>query len=64
MKKKEMTELKSKTKKELIKMVNAKKLELFTITGKIYAGKEKNLKKAKNMRRDIAQMKTVMKGIK
>jgi ribosomal protein L29 len=60
-KKRELTELKNKETKELMSMVSAKKLELTQVTGKIYAGKEKNLKKAKNLRREIAQMMTIIK---
>jgi ribosomal protein L29 len=47
MKKKEMTELKSKTKKELIKMVNAKKLELLRLQVKYMLEKRKTLKRQK-----------------
>ena len=41
-----------------MKDVNAKKLELNQITSRIYAGKEKNIKKAKMLRREIARMLT------
>lgn len=61
MKSKQLNELKNIDAKELQTMVVAKKLELFTITGKIYAGREKNLKKGKNLKRDIAQIMTVIR---
>lgn len=60
MKSKEYKELKSKDKKELNKMVYDKKNELTKFSGSMYAGKEKNLKKGKNLRRDIAQILTVL----
>ena len=60
MRKKEFSELKLKEKKELLKLISDKKLELVQITGKMYAGKEKNLKKSKSLRRDIAQIFTVI----
>ncbi len=64
MKTKEFTELKSKKKIELFKLVNAKKLELTKITSRIYAGREKNVKKGRNLRRDIAQIMSLTKEAK
>ena len=60
MKKKEFGELKDKKGAELAKLLAAKKLEITQITSKIYAGREKNLKRAKNLRRDVAQIMTVL----
>ncbi len=66
MKNKEFKELKSKKKDELFKLINAKKLEADKITARIQAGREKNLKKAKILKREIAQILTVLneKGVK
>ena len=64
MKSKEFKALKNKQKTELVKMVNDKKLELTKITGRIYAGKEKNLKVGRNMRRDIAQLMSTLSQVK
>lgn len=61
MKRKELTDLKSKTIKDLIKMVMDKKFEAKKISLSISGGKEKNLKAGKNVRRDIAQILTVIK---
>jgi len=60
MKKKEFAELKTKKTTELAKLLGEKKLEITQITSKIYAGREKNLKKAKNLRRDVAQIMTAL----
>ncbi len=45
---------------ELTKMVGEKRIELVKLTSRMYAGREKNLKKGKMIKRDIAQIKTVM----
>lgn len=59
MKKKELEALKEKTKKELLKLVEEKKNESLNLISKMHAGKEKNLKKSKILRRDIAQILTL-----
>ncbi len=59
MKKKELEVLKEKSKEELLKLVEEKKNESLNLIGKMYAGKEKNLKKSKALRRDIAQILTL-----
>lgn len=64
MKKKNLQELRRKNKTELLKLVNTKKLELTKLTGKMYAGKEKNLKKTKNLKKEIAQILTIREEIK
>ena len=61
MKKKELKDLKVKGLKELGKLVSQKKLELSESYAKIKAGQEKNLKKAKNLRRDVAQTLTIIR---
>ena len=64
MKKKEFAELKTKKMTELMKLVSEKRIELTKFTSRMYAGREKNLKKGKMIKRDIAQIKSVMKGAK
>lgn len=59
MKSKEFKDLKTKKSGELLKMVSDKKVELTKITSKMYAGRGKNLKEGKMLRRDIAQILTV-----
>jgi ribosomal protein L29 len=61
MKKKEINNLRSKKVKELIKMLNKKRTEAMQIKAKLKVSKEKDLKKVKNLRRDIAQIKTVIR---
>lgn len=61
MKKREFTELKSKEVVELLKSVKAKKAELAKLNPKIKSGEEKNLKKAANIRRDVAQILTLIR---
>lgn len=61
MKKKEFKELKTKKVAELLKEVSEKKNEVTKYLSGMYAGREKNLKKAKSLRRDIAQILTVVK---
>ncbi|HWA52182.1 MAG TPA: 50S ribosomal protein L29 [Patescibacteria group bacterium] len=64
MKAKELKDLRTKEKSELLKMVRSAKMELINLTGKMYAGKEKNLKKTRNMRKEIAQLLTIAKEMK
>ncbi len=61
MKIKELKELRTKKKNELMKMVDEKKKEVTLTLGRMYVGKEKNLRKAKMIRREIAQIMTIMK---
>ena len=63
MKKKELLELRSKEVSQLKKMVIAKKKDLLKIIPETAVGKEKNLKKAKNIKREIAQILTIIKEI-
>jgi ribosomal protein L29 len=60
MKKKELKELKEKSVKDLLDLVKKKKIEALNATARIYAGKEKNLKKAKNLRKEIAKILTII----
>jgi len=61
MKKKDLLDLRSKKTGELEKLLSKKRNELINTYVKIKAGQEKNLKKAKNIRRDIAQILTIIR---
>ncbi|MFZ3301822.1 MAG: 50S ribosomal protein L29 [Microgenomates group bacterium] len=61
MKIKEIKELKTKTVKDLQDLVLKKKLELVKNTVKIAGGKEKNLKVAWTLKKEIAQILTIIK---
>ncbi len=61
MKSKEFNELKGKKENDLLKLVRGKKVELTKLTSRIYAGREKNLKIGKNLKRDIAQIMTLIR---
>jgi ribosomal protein L29 len=62
MKKKEFQELKLKKVEELVKLVSAKKSEAMVLIGEKY-GKSaaKDVKKVKNLRKDIAQILTLLR---
>jgi ribosomal protein L29 len=61
MKKKEKEALKSKEASEAKKLLSERKLELEKAVAEMYGGKEKNLKKARNLRREIAQILTIIR---
>jgi ribosomal protein L29 len=61
MKIKELKEVKNKDIKELETMVSKQKLELMKNQVKIAGGKEKNLKKSWNLRKEIAQLMSIIK---
>ena len=61
MKKTDLKNLRAKKVKELKDTVSKKKLEIAKILAKISAGQEKNLKKAKNLKKELAQTMTVIK---
>ena len=61
MKKTELKNLKTKNLKDLEKFAKDKKLEIAKVLVKIASGQEKNLKKAKNLRRELAQTLTIIK---
>lgn len=61
MKKKDLTDLRNKKINELEKLLAKKRHQLVNVQAKIKAGQEKNLKKAKNTRRDIAQILTIIR---
>jgi ribosomal protein L29 len=60
MKKKDFKDLNAKETKDLVKMVVAKKDDLAKIIPNLKAGKEKNLKKSKNLKKEIAQLLTLI----
>lgn len=61
MKKKDLINIKSRSSKDIIKLVFEKKSELKKKNLEIKSGKEKNLKVSKNLRRDISQLLTLIK---
>lgn len=61
MKKQDLKELTKKTIKELESLLEQKKRNLLSVSSAIQAGKEKNLKKAKATRLDIAQILTIIR---
>lgn len=61
MKKKDLKMLVGKKTKELEKILSEKRLEILKNQAEVYSGKEKNLKKAKNLRKEIAQILTIIK---
>ena len=61
MKKTELKNLKTKKLEELKKLGKDKKLEIAKTLAKIAAGQEKNLKKAKNLKKELAQTLTFIK---
>lgn len=60
MKKKDLSKLKEKSIKDLRKMVEEKKKEAQETFAKIKGGQEKNVKKFKSLRKDIAQILTLI----
>lgn len=60
MKKSELTKLRSKKADVLEKTVADRRLDIVKVSADIKASKEKNLKKAKNLRRDLAQILTLI----
>ncbi len=61
MKRKEFTDLKTKTVKELTKMVMDKKTEMGKKKVEMFSGREKNLRFFNNLRREVAQIMTIVK---
>ena len=56
MKKRELEELKKLKNEELLSKIEKLNQEKFTLAAKIRTGEEKNLKAARNVRRDISQI--------
>lgn len=63
MQKTELKKIRAENPEELAKSIQGKKLEIARILAKISSGQEKNLKKAKNLKRDLAQVLTVIKEV-
>jgi ribosomal protein L29 len=61
MKRKDFNEMKSKTIKELMKLVSEKKLEAAKKKMEAASGKEKNFKSFRNLRREIAKILTLIR---
>jgi len=61
MKLKELAKLREKGKVELIKLAGEKYGQLVKVQIESSVGREKNLKKAKNAKREIAQIKTLVR---
>jgi ribosomal protein L29 len=61
MKKKDLAELRLKEIKEIENLLSKKKLELMVLISKLTAGGEKNLKKGRNLKKEIAQILTIIK---
>lgn len=61
MKKNELTQMRSKTLEELRKLIDTNKLELISFVTKDSAKAGKNVKKAKNLRLNIAQLSTLVR---
>jgi len=61
MKKLDFKNLRSKKAEELKKMAGEKSLEIIKTEAKIKAGQEKNLKKARNLKKEVAQILTIIK---
>ncbi len=61
MKTKDLKQLRTKTIKELEGLIKAKKQDLLLSYAKIKAGKEKNTSLIKRIRRDIAQLLTLVR---
>lgn len=61
MKKNEIKTMRGKTQKELNKLISEKKNELLKSISKKVSEGDKNLKKARNIRKEIAQILTLVK---
>ncbi|MBI2066300.1 50S ribosomal protein L29 [Candidatus Woesebacteria bacterium] len=61
MKRKDLVDLKIKEVEDLNKVLGDKKAQLEKVMVNIRAGKEKNLKSAKNLKRDISQILTIVR---
>lgn len=61
MKRKDLSKLKEKSKNELLKLSGNQKIELIKTVGNLKANKEKDLKKASKLKRDLAQVLTIIR---
>ena len=60
MKKNKLVEIRKKKASEIEKMVSDKKDEIILIAAEIKVGKEKNVKAAANLKKDVAQLLTIL----
>lgn len=60
MKRKHLLELRKKSKEEIEKLLRDREGERTRVAPEIKLGRSKNVRRAKNMRREIAQLKTVL----
>jgi ribosomal protein L29 len=63
MKKKELISLRGKKIPDLEKLASARRKEVLLTRAKVKAGQEKNLKKVKSLKKDLAQILTVIKEL-
>ena len=61
MKKNDIADLRKKELKELEKMLEDKNMQMYKARTDVKTGKEKNLKKAKNIKREIALIATLVR---
>ncbi len=61
MQKKELQEIRTRDLSKLKKEVEAKKLEVYKFNAEVKVSQEKNLKKGKNLRRDLSQILTIIR---
>lgn len=61
MKKRDFDQLRTKEVEELTILLKDKKTELIKVATEIAAGKEKNIKKARNKRKEIAKLLTLIR---
>lgn len=60
MKKKDLTKAREKSIPELAKIVSELRLKRAQARGNVVAGKEKNIKTSKNIKKDVAQLLTII----
>lgn len=61
MKRKELNDLRNKSDDQLKKMLDKKKIDVMKIKAKLKVAKEKDLKRVKNLKKEISQIKTVIR---
>lgn len=61
MKKKDLKELQAKSSEEVKNLADVKKVQLLKLKAELKIGKHKNLRAGKMLRREIAQIRTILK---